>query len=261
MRCHQAENLLALEAGGDLPEQKTGELRAHLEQCASCRAELEYLKSQRALLERIAEADLPEPLPADFSRQILLNVLEHKAVKRNPAPGATILFCWKPALALGATVLAVLLAWGPVRERLDPGFGSFRSSGRPAGPAQRLDPGEIIWDARIRLIGRIEGPSRLSELDPPDAPGIYAVLHRPDPRNRPEVFAVDYIGQSRRLSSPTSYLWLYRQKELLLSLAGSPDSLYVVLYPMPASSEEQRLELRNSLVARFEPYLTDQGGV
>jgi hypothetical protein len=261
MRCRKALNLLALHAGGDLPELEIEGLLAHLEHCASCRAELARLKAARALLERIAAADIPEPLPADFSRQILLNVLQKKTARPSLAPRVIKFIGWKPALALGTAALTVLLAWGPVRDMLSARTGFFGMRGRPVRQTQTLNPGEIIWGAKIKLIGKIEGPSRLSELEPPDEPGIYAVLHRPDPRNRPDVFAVDYIGQSSRLSSPAEYLWLYKRKDILLTRAGSIDSLFVVFYPMPESNENERLELRNSLVARFEPYLTDQGGV
>ena len=232
MRCRNALKLLALHVGGDLPEHDTGKMLAHLEHCAPCKAELVRLQSARTLIEHAAKADTPNPLPADFSRRILLEVLEERVQKPSFVSGVIKNIRWKPALALGAAALAVLVAWGPVQDIINTRTGFPGMRGRTVRQSQALNPGEIVWGARIQLIGKIVGPCRLSdEIDPPDEPGIYAVLHRPDPQNRPDVFAVDYIGQSSRLSSPVGYLALYRQRDILLTRAGSKDSLFVVFYP------------------------------
>lgn len=260
MRCSKAEKRLVLHAAGDLPANETALLLSHLEHCDSCRAVLARLQDTQAALGRIVAADTPEPLPADFSSRILLKVLEEKAARRGRASRTRKLFGWRPALALGAAAVAVFLAWGPVHEMIQARTGFAGLIGRTARPTRTLNPGEILWGAQIQLIGKIQGPCRLSDKpEPPDAPGIYAILHRPDPVNRPNVFAVDYIGQCQRLAAYTEYL--AGQKDTLLTRAGSADSLFVVFYPMPESSEQERLELKNSLAARFEPYLTDKGGV
>ncbi len=260
MRCNKAEKLLILHAGGDLPERETALLLSHLERCAACRAELARLQATQAALGRIVATDVSEPLPADFSSRILLKVLEEKAVRRSRASRARKHFGWRPALALGAAAVAIFLAWGPVHEMIRARTGFSGLLRKSATPTRSLKPGEILWGAQIQLIGKIQGPCRLSDKPvPPDEPGIYAFLHRPDPVHRPNVFAVDYIGQSQRLAAYAEYL--ADQKDTLLARAGSADSLFVVFYPMPESSEQERLELKNSLAARFEPFIKDNGGV
>ena len=70
MRCRQARKMLALHAGGDLPERQARELEAHLEGCADCAGELRDIKNALAAVGEIAAADQPGPLPADFAQQV-----------------------------------------------------------------------------------------------------------------------------------------------------------------------------------------------
>jgi hypothetical protein len=259
MRCRQASKLLALYAGGDLPERETARLLAHLESCRECRSALENHQATLAVLGRIAAADTPEPLPADFTQRILLQTMAEKNEPRSSLSALTRLLSWKPALALGAAAVAVFLAWGPAHEMIRARTGFSGLMRKSAAPSRTLKPGEILWGAQIQLIGKIQGPFRLGQAEPPDTPGIYAVLHRPDPVNRPNVFAVDYIGQSQRLSAYAGYL--AEQKNTLLSRAGSLDSLFVVFYPMPESTDRERQELANNLAARFDSFIKDNGGV
>jgi predicted anti-sigma-YlaC factor YlaD len=50
MNCSEAKKLITLKAGGDLDAAECGELDAHLETCASCRALLDAYRADRELL-------------------------------------------------------------------------------------------------------------------------------------------------------------------------------------------------------------------
>src|SRR3989339_1888447 len=78
MKCLRAEQQLALFVGGDLPESETAELTAHLESCRACANELERLKRAQELLGKLARSDQPDPLPADFSGQVLAEIQKRR---------------------------------------------------------------------------------------------------------------------------------------------------------------------------------------
>ena len=58
MRCRSVRTLLPLAAGGDLTDDVLGRVRAHVADCASCRAELEDLDGSLAALDDARELDL-----------------------------------------------------------------------------------------------------------------------------------------------------------------------------------------------------------
>ncbi len=261
MRCRKVEKQLALFVGGDLPESKVAKLMAHLGHCRSCAEEMERLKHSRELLGKIANADKPDPLPGDFSRQVLLDILEEKADKRRFVPEFISIFRWKPALAFAGAALVILLAFGVTQDLLKARRGLHSLKGNVHRQVSVVNPGEVAWGAKYAFIKNLIGPSPLSELEFPEEPGIYAILHKPDPINRPKVFAVNLIGENSELSSLRENLVTIGMGELLISRAGSGDSLYIVLYPMPESSREERRRLKDSLIDEYKPYIDDNGGI
>jgi hypothetical protein len=210
----------------------------------------------------LAGIDQPDPLPADFSRGVLFDILERRPGKRPLFPVIARRLRWKPALVLSGAVVVILLAIGVTRDLLQSkrGLLAFRRNfSRQA--VTTVNPGEVLCSAKFHFIRNLIGPARLNELTIPSEPGIYAILHRPDPVNRPNVFAVNFIGEKSELSSLREALLKTSQGSLLLERAGSPDSLYIVLYLLPESSEEQRRQIKESLIARYEPNYTDNGGI
>ena len=262
MKCLRAEQQLALFVGGDLPESETAELTAHLESCRACANELERLKRAQELLGELARSDQPDPLPADFSGQVLAEIQKRRLDKPPFISLFAIRIRWKPALALSGAVLVILLAIGVTRDLRQSRRGLFAN--RTLKTRQSLtvvNPGEVLWSAKFHFIRNLIGPARLTEVTIPDEPGIYAILHKPDPVNRPKIFAVTFIGEKSELSSLSESLLKPGPGNRLFTRAGSPDSAYIVLYLLPESTEEQRRQIKESLIARYEPDLTHNGGI
>ncbi len=73
MRCDQATNQLVSYALDELLERERREIRAHLSECASCRAELH---AQERTLAALSRAQAPAPTPA--MQRDLLHVLRQR---------------------------------------------------------------------------------------------------------------------------------------------------------------------------------------
>ena len=257
MRCRKAEKQLALLVGGDLPKEKVAELMAHLDNCQFCAEELAQFKLSRELVGKLTENDMPDTLPEDFFRKILQAVADG-SVERERFYRRIY---WKPAMAFVGAALVILLAFGVTQDLLKSRRGFLALKGSASGQFSAVNPGEVVWGAKLAFIKNLIGPSPLNELEFPDEPGIYAILNKPDPINRPNVFVVNFIGENSKLSSLSENLVTIGKAELLISRAGSRDSLYIVLYPIPGSSEEERRQLKNSLIDKYKPHIYDNGGI
>ncbi len=104
MDCAEIRKILPDYTVGGLEEHIAAHVRAHLQECESCRRELRALENTGALLAPMQATDPPRDLwPAIRSQ------LEPRA-RRKPAWRVY----WKPAVAMAAAaviLLAVLLAW------------------------------------------------------------------------------------------------------------------------------------------------------
>lgn len=115
-RCERYRHLLAAEAGNDLDPGLSSSLRAHLEACASCRAEFDEYRNV-ILLARNAFQEVPV-LPAPVRARVLAAAAE--AASRPRFWQAWLSNPIRPALA-GATAAAALVlltmmagrAWKP----------------------------------------------------------------------------------------------------------------------------------------------------
>ena len=257
MRCQKAEKQLALLVGGDLQKKKVPELMAHLDNCQFCTEELAQLKLSRELVAKLAESDMPDTLPEDFFRKILHDIVDGSVERESFYKR----IYWKPVTAFAGAALVILLAFGVTQDLLKSRRGFFALKGNSSGQFSAVNPGEVVWGAKFALIKNLIGPSPLNELEFPEEPGIYAILHKPDPINRPKVFAVNFIGENSKLSSLRENLVTIGKGELLISRAGSRDNLYIVLYPIPESGKEERRQLKDSLIEKYKPYIRGNGGI
>ena len=137
MRCRRAREMLALYAGGDLPERLIPGLMAHIERCSGCAAALERMQGVLKATGMIAAGDMPEPLPADFEEQVMIAVDGKRADSTMlPVPGLHRKVL-RPALALGAAAVAVVVV-----------FAVLRYTGNDAGlvdsESGRYVPGEAV---------------------------------------------------------------------------------------------------------------------
>ena len=259
MRCHQAREDLALLAGGDLPEKKIPPLLAHVDACPDCAAELEALKRAQTFVGKIARADIPDPLPADFSQQV-----QRRIVDENKPAVIEKRRLRKPAYALAAAAVVLLLGVSV--------WQSLRKTGEDKIPAPHLtvitrqvtDNGTpaVKWDDVKSKIGpEIGGPYKLADWTPPGQPGVYVVMHRPDPVNAPDSYRFDYWGEAARLIAFRGNPWVHHREKRLVSRAGSKDNIYIAVLLMPESSKRERREIEKNLIEEYNPYFNRKKGV
>jgi len=99
---------------------------------------------------------------------------------------------------------------------------------------------------------RFEGPYLVNEWEPPRRAAVYAIMTRPDPQNRPNVYRVLYIGESSNLSE-RGFVRSHHKYKCFIRNAGSEDNLYIAIYLMPGSTEEDRREVEQYLISVYEP--------
>ncbi len=105
MGCERYKSWLSDAALGALAPAREAEWRAHVEQCAACRAELERERMLLAALERGLEESLSaEPSP-EFAARVRMRVVEEAARPRAWFSG------WIPAGAAALAVLVIVAVW------------------------------------------------------------------------------------------------------------------------------------------------------
>ena len=102
-----------------------------------------------------------------------------------------------------------------------------------------------------------EGPRLLAGWTPPEGPGVYAVLYRPDPGSAPERYAVIDVDHADDLSAaglpfrhPRSPCWVRR--------AGGRWSVHVAVYEVPGGSRGHRELITSELCSVYRPGCSEQ---
>lgn len=97
-----------------------------------------------------------------------------------------------------------------------------------------------------------EGPRVLAGWTPPARPGVYAIISRNDPINKPQQFSVIYVGHSDDLSTagfpfrhPAAQAWIKR--------AGNKFNLHVAYYEIPGGLASHREQICRELMAVYQP--------
>lgn len=97
-----------------------------------------------------------------------------------------------------------------------------------------------------------DGPYLLDDWSPPRRAGIYAIMHKPNPSDKPLVYRVDYFGESSDLSN-RGLPWNHHKSQCFIKQAGSKDNVYIAVYFMPGSSESERQKIEDELIEKYEP--------
>lgn len=102
-----------------------------------------------------------------------------------------------------------------------------------------------------------EGPRVLAGWTPPATAAVYAILCHPDPEERPDRYAVIYVGHSDDLSRerlpfnhPRAACWERR--------AGSRWRLSICTYEVPGGRQRHREQIAQELVAIYHPSCNEQ---
>ena len=96
-----------------------------------------------------------------------------------------------------------------------------------------------------------EGPYQISNWDPPNRAGVYAIMYKQDVSKN--LFTLVYIGESGNLNDRGFYM-SHHQYKCWISYAGSESNIYIGTYLMPYSTDEQRREIERSLIKRLDPF-------
>ncbi len=129
MRCAQAEKLIPLYAGDDLPVEQTVELRDHLESCAQCQRLVVEFEESRNWLINFSAPEFDEATLAGMHDAVLEEIGQ---IEKRPGLAEWILPAWNPRFVFAASMAALLLvaALGT--------FVYWRQSSRPANPGQTM---------------------------------------------------------------------------------------------------------------------------
>lgn len=103
-----------------------------------------------------------------------------------------------------------------------------------------------------------EGPRLLAGWTPPAVAAVFAVLYRPDEKDKPERYAVIYVGHGDDLSAerlpfkhPRSPCWVAR--------AGSRFKLHIATYEVPGGTRGHREQIARELATVYNPRCNEVG--
>ncbi|MCE5248687.1 zf-HC2 domain-containing protein [bacterium] len=255
MKCTEARRMAALHAGGDLPPDDVTELMAHIDQCRNCAQKLAQIGRTLTLVHDAFGADVPPPLSGDFSAGII-GALERgqEKVEKQTAILRRYPRWMRTAVSVGAAAVLTAAVFLPAREALKEHRLSVKREEILREAERNL--AEIDLTSRIIADYSIEGPFRLNEWTQSPDPGIFAVLHKPDPDTHPDRYIIDYLGEAGRLSY-RGFTWTPVVRNCLLTHIDSEDNLYIAIYRMPDSTTLERQNISNILIRKFKPYFND----
>lgn len=97
-----------------------------------------------------------------------------------------------------------------------------------------------------------EGPRVLAGWTPPARPGVYAIVFRPAPEDRPDEHAVIHVGHADDLAAqgfpfrhPAAACWIRR--------AGNRFAVLVCTYEVPGGQRGHREQIARELTAMYRP--------
>jgi hypothetical protein len=102
-----------------------------------------------------------------------------------------------------------------------------------------------------------EGPWLLGGWTPPDHPGLFAVMYKPEPDTKPETYAVIYVGHSDNLADE-GFPWQYPGAHCWAERAGSKWQVYVCTFNPPGGGRSHREAMTHELIALYDPACNPQ---
>jgi len=246
MNCNIDQEKLALYAGGDLPEKEAAALRTHVEECHQCAALLDELIRVRNLAGAVIANKTPTPVPEDFTERVMAasgNEQSQRKTTRHYRYNIT----WLRIAAAAAILLAVFWT-GRISKRVPDSPGGDRADMPPESPQT-----SVTVDGRFLRMLPVVGPFPVNEPPPVTSEGVYLILYRPQPDKAPDSFAVEYIGER---TGPDG-IDISREITCIMDRAVSRDNIFIVLYPMPASSTDQRQRVTQALIRTYKPICND----
>lgn len=101
-----------------------------------------------------------------------------------------------------------------------------------------------------------EGPYPATSWIPPRKAAVYAIMIKPDPKNKPQTYRILYFGESGNLSE-RGFWKSHHKYECFIKEAGSESNLYIGFHAMPGSTEDQRREIEKKLNDQYNSNCKD----
>jgi hypothetical protein len=121
---------------------------------------------------------------------------------------------------------------------------------RGAGKYKERQMSTVTFGKRDRL--RFQSVGTLPSWQAQVVPAIYAITYKQNAENRPKAHTVLYFGEADDLSKHAPAInkdvgtwWNER--------GGNTSELFVFIYPMPGSSQFERVNIQHQLVAEYDP--------
>jgi hypothetical protein len=237
MKCDDARTKIALYVGGELEDNDRDELLKHIQHCSRCAAELEELKSAKAIVSDAVQDDKPADLPSDFAANVMADVDDIKAKERSKGSVRRI-FVFRPAAAFVFAAAAIIILALALTTDI------FNSEDRIA----ESDPSAVEWEnLKAAFNNCLEGPYDLDSWQPPSEPGVFAVILK----EGEDKYRVVYIDESGNLSSFGAYPWYSQRKNDMIVRAGSED-VFVAVCIMPESSKRSRKSIEQEIKDEYK---------
>lgn len=97
-----------------------------------------------------------------------------------------------------------------------------------------------------------EGPYQITTWDPPYKAAIYAIMIKPDSINKSDTYRIVYFGESGNLSERGFYK-SHHAYGCWTKNAGHDSNLYIGVYMMPNSTQEDRTKIEQQLISEYTP--------
>lgn len=110
----------------------------------------------------------------------------------------------------------------------------------------------------IKISNRLfDGPHLLKDWNPLSFPAIYAIMMKPDPKNKRDTYHVLYFCESNEFSEIGSSLDHPKYK-CWFKKAGFKSNIYIGAHLMPNSTFEEMKLLKNAFISLYNPICNDK---
>jgi len=98
-------------------------------------------------------------------------------------------------------------------------------------------------------------PTRIAKWVPPKSAGLYVIL-KPDLSSSPLPLKPIYFGQSEDLSE-RGFIKSHHKYKDWIKTAGEEEHIFIAIYQMLGSTEEERKTIEAELIAKYQPVCND----
>ena len=99
---------------------------------------------------------------------------------------------------------------------------------------------------------KFDGPYPATNWEPPYRAAVYAIMMKPDHENKPTTYRILYFGESGNLSE-RGFWKSHHKYQCFISNAGSDSNIYIGIYKMPNSTEDERKVVEEKLITQYGP--------